>query len=37
MASESKLSRFRQRAVMALGVWLFVPDHVGKELDAISV
>ena len=24
-------------ALMALGVWLFVPDHVGKELDAISV
>lgn len=24
-------------ALMALGVWLFVPEHVGKELDAISV
>jgi len=24
-------------ALMALGVWLFVPDHAGKELDAISV
>ncbi|HET6183632.1 MAG TPA: MFS transporter [Acetobacteraceae bacterium] len=24
-------------ALMALGVWLFVPDHAGKDLDAIAV